>query len=343
MARADYAGTSEGSNMSSCGTQAGVAAFVVGEDFAGMRSQALGLVARAGWNGTFHPICPSKLARIMLRGPRWIGKPFLRGSDGAELEENPAFAQSSVVVSVGGKGGEVGAGLRGSHRPVVQIQNPRKNLSRFDLIVACRHDDIAGPNVLLGRTALHGLTPEALEQARAQWKPQFAELPRPLIAALVGGSNGRFHFGEAEAHRLGQVLVETLKAEGGSLVVTPSRRTSPAAMKVLTDIVEKAGGHVWNGEGENPYEGLIACADNLIVTIDSVSMISEAVAGCAPVTIYPLPGRSRRISDFIEELELAGRVHVLEDAETRLPAPWLALPLDDTPYIIAELHKRLGF
>lgn len=48
MARADYAGTPEGSNMSSCGTQAGVAAFVVGEDFAGMRSQALGLVARAG-------------------------------------------------------------------------------------------------------------------------------------------------------------------------------------------------------------------------------------------------------------------------------------------------------
>lgn len=50
-------------------------------------------------------------------------------------------------------------------------------------------------------------------------------------------------------------------------------------MKVLTDIVEKAGGHVWNGEGENPYEGLIACADNLIVTIDSVSMISEQSQG----------------------------------------------------------------
>lgn len=207
--------------MSSCGTQAGVAAFVVGEDFAGMRSQALGLVARAGWNGTFHPICPSKLARIMLRGPRWIGKPFLRGSDGAELEENPAFAQSSVVVSVGGKGGEVGAGLRGSHRPVVQIQNPRKNLSRFDLIVACRHDDIAGPNVLLGRTALHGLTPEALEQARAQWKPQFAELPRPLIAALVGGSNGRFHFGEAEAIALGKFWWKHSRRKGAAWLLRP--------------------------------------------------------------------------------------------------------------------------
>ncbi|KDE19967.1 hypothetical protein AZ09_08810 [Acetobacter aceti 1023] len=343
MALADYAGTQNGSNTPLCGQQAGLAAFAVGGDFAGMRSQAMGLVMRAGWNGTFHPVCPSKFARVMLRGPRWIGKSFLRGNDGMGLEENPAFAQSSVVVSVGGKGGEIGAGLRSSKRPVVQIQNPRKNLSRFDLIVACRHDDIAGPNVLLGRTALHGLTPEALQQAREFWQPQFAKLPRPLIAALVGGSNGRFHFGEAEARRLAQVLVETLKAEGGSLIVTPSRRTSAAAMKVLTAIVEGAGGHVWNGEGENPYEGLIACADNLIVTIDSVSMISEAVAGCAPVTIYPLPGRSRRISDFVEELELAGRVHVLEDAETRLPAPWLAQPLDDTPYILAELHKRLGF
>ncbi|WP_415492009.1 mitochondrial fission ELM1 family protein [Acetobacter sp.] len=349
MTSANYAELKTEANPHSAGTAGNVAgsaaphAFVVGEDFAGMRSQALGLMERAGWRGVFCPVRPDRMARLALGGPRWLGQSFMRDQDGQDLLGNLALAASDVVISVGGKGGAVGAALRNMGRPVVQVQNPRQRLSRFDLIVACRHDDISGPNVLLGRTAVHGLTPEILTEARRVWEPRFAHLPRPLTVALVGGANGRFRFGEAEGRRLGQVLAQTVRNQGGSLVITPSRRTDPAARQALDDCTRDVGGQIWDGTGENPYIGLIACADNLVVTIDSVSMMSEAVAGHAPVTVFPLPGRSRRISSFVEELELSGRVRVLNDVHDHLPDPWETGPLDDTPELVEEIHRRLGF
>ncbi|GAN68212.1 mitochondrial fission ELM1 family protein [Acetobacter orleanensis] len=337
MAEDVYAGKVPGSNP--------VSALVVGEDFAGMRSQALGLAARAGWENSFQAVSPSRLARLMLAGPQRLARPFLQTANGMPFETLPELARADVVISIGGKGGAVGAALRvPGRRPVVQVQNPRQSLERFDLVVACTHDEITGPNVLLGRTALHGLTPEVLAQARAVWAPRFADLPRPLIAGLVGGSNGRFTFGVPEAHRLGTLLAQAVKAQGGSLIVTPSRRTDPEALRVLTERVEAAGGTVWNGEGENPYRGLVACADSLVVTMDSVSMVSEAVAGPASVFVFPLPGRSRRIAHFLRELAAAGRIRMLDaQSSVRDMAPWAVTPLDDTPELVEALHRRLGF
>lgn len=336
MAEDVYAGKVPGSNP--------VSALVVGEDFAGMRSQALGLAGRAGWESHFEAVSPGRLARLALAGPSVLARPFLRGVSGKPLAGARELAQADVVISIGGKGGAVGAALRAPGRPVVQVQNPRQSLARFDLIVACQHDEISGPNVLLGRTALHGLTPEVLAEARAVWMPRFADLPRPLIAGLVGGSNGRFRFGVQEAHALGTLLARAVAEQGGSLIVTPSRRTDPEALRVLTDLVETAGGSVWNGEGENPYRGLVACADSLVVTMDSVSMVSEAVAGAACVSVFPLPGRSRRITSFLRGLEAAGRIRLLDaGGAANALAPWAVTPLDDTPELVAEMHRRLGF
>ena len=56
------------------------------------------------------------------------------------------------------------------------------------------------------------------------------------------------------------------------------------------------------GSGDNPYFGMLALADAIVVTMDSVSMISEAVATAAPVMLARLPGRSRRNGLFIEEM-----------------------------------------
>lgn len=346
MADDVYAGKATVSNtvlhQEATGAAAPVPALVVGEDFAGMRSQALGLVSRAGWQGQFHAVRPSRIARLALRGPQWLHPRFL--DDGAGQPLLSAADPARVVVSIGGKGGAVGAALRAPGRPVVQIQHPRQPLSNFDLIVACVHDEIAGPNVLLGRTALHGLTPDALAQARETWMPRFAHLPRPLIAGLIGGSNGRFQFGVGEAARLGAILVKAVAEQKGSLIVTPSRRTDPQAREMLSDLVDSVGGTLWDGEGENPYVGLIACADHLVVTIDSVSMVSEAVAGEAPVSVFPLPGKSRRITRFAEELERSGRIRVLrEHSPFRKLEPWAVEPLDDTPALVAEMHRRLGF
>ena len=122
-------------------------------------------------------------------------------------------------------------------------------------------------------------------------------------------------------------------------MVTPSRRTDPAATAAIAAAVRPLGAYVWDGTEDNPYFGLLALADAIIVTIDSVSMISEAVATTAPVMLAPLPGRSRRNAIFTESLRRADRVR---DFAGRLEQ-WPVSPLDDTPEAAAEMRRRLGF
>jgi hypothetical protein len=83
---------------------------------------------------------------------------------------------------------------------------------------------------------------------------------------------------------------------------------------------------------------MLALADAIVVTLDSVSMISEAVATEAPVMLAKLPGRSRRKAMFAEALLREGRVR---EFAGRLET-WPAAPLNDTPEAAAEMCRRLG-
>jgi mitochondrial fission protein ELM1 len=156
---------------------------------------------------------------------------------------------------------------------------------------------------------------------------------------LVGGSNGRFRLEAAEGAALAAQLAAIMRTDGVGVAVTPSRRTAPAVQQALRATLAPLGAFVWDGEGENPYFGLLAHADAIVVTADSVSMVSEAVATSAPVLLAELPGRSRRIGAFLDGLKAEGRVRpFLGRLET-----WQASPLDDTPLAADMVRRRLGF
>jgi mitochondrial fission protein ELM1 len=91
-------------------------------------------------------------------------------------------------------------------------------------------------------------------------------------------------------------------------------------------------------QGENPYFGLLALADVIVATLDSISMVSEAVATRAPVMVAELPGRSKRISLFLRGLLMEDRVRVFGG---RLKT-WPVQPIDDTGMAGAEVARRLG-
>ena len=245
----------------------------------------------------------------------------------------------AVLFTAGGTAGVVGAALRRPGRPVVQIQHPRIDPARFDVVVVNRHDGLTGPNVVVTRTALHPATPARLAAAAAEWAPRLAHLPRPLAAVLVGGSNGRFRLDAAVARALGAQLADMMRLDRVGLALTPSRRTSPDARAALHAAIAPGGGWMWDGTGENPYFGLLALADAIVVTEDSVSMVSEAVATSAPVLLAALPGRSRRIRLFNRFLQEDGRVRPFAG---RLDL-WPVTPIDDTQAAADEMRRRLDF
>ena len=83
---------------------------------------------------------------------------------------------------------------------------------------------------------------------------------------------------------------------------------------------------------------MLALADAIVVTMDSVSMISEAVATTAPVMLARLPGRSRRKRLF-PRCCCARAACACSPAGWRL---WPVTPLDDTAEAAAEMCRRLG-
>ncbi len=274
------------------------AALILSEPLAGLQAQAIGLAEAAR--------LPHELRALTPRPPwKWVAaklwpKPL------AAVADSLRAPLPGLIIACGGMGAAVAAALRRGNRTVVQVQHPRLDPRRFDLIVVNRHDELTGPNVVVTRTALHRATPERLAAAATAWRDRFAHLPRPLVAVLLGGSNGRFRLDAAVAAQLAGTLAGMLQRDRVGLAVTPSRRTDQAAVRVLRETLEPLGAYIWDGTGENPYFGMLGLADAIVVTQDSVSMISEAAATAAPVLIAPLPGRSRRQVMFLEALQGRG-------------------------------------
>ncbi len=309
--------------------------WILSESYAGLMAQARGLAEAASLTPESRLLAP--------RAPWRFVTARLWPAPLAAVGDTLAGPLPEIVIGCGGVGAVIGAALRRHHGVrAVQIQHPRLDPRRFDVILAASHDDLTGPNVIVTRTALHGVTQARLAAEAAIWRPRLAHLPRPLVAVLVGGSNGRFRLGTLEAEALG-VRLAALAADGAGIAVTPSRRTSRAAQMALALALARpraaGAAYLWDGGGENPYFGLLALADVIVATEDSVSMMSEAAATTAPLLITRLPGHSRRIRDFSAGLIASGRAR---DFTGRLEV-WPTAPIDDTEAAAAELRRRLGY
>ncbi len=305
--------------------------WVLSEGLAGLQAQAIGLAEAAGLQPELRvlkPLAPWKYFPAKL-WPRPL----------AAVPRAMSAPLPNIAIGCGGMAAAVLAAMRRPSGAVVQVQHPRMDTRRYDLIVVNRHDELTGPNVIVTRNALHRVTPERLAAEKAKWTDHFARFKRPLVAVLIGGSNGRYRLGPPEGAKLARDLADMARRDGVGVIVTPSRRTDPAVTKLLADALQPLGGWVWDMTGDNPYFGMLALADAIIVTMDSVSMVSEAAATAAPVLLYPLPGRSRRITLFHEGMIADGRVRVFDGRfET-----WMVAPLNDTQAAAAEMRRRLGF
>ena len=71
--------------------------------------------------------------------------------------------------------------------------------------------------------------------------------------------------------------------------------------------------YLWNGEGDNPYFGLLGLADFIVVTADSVNMVSEAASTGKPVYVAALPGGSAKFWNFHQRLMEEGVTRAFED------------------------------
>lgn len=307
------------------------------EGHAGMETQIVGLAEALG--------LPHAVKRVRARRPwDWLpGRlwPFPLKAPTADSDPlTPPWPD--LVISTGNVAAPLAVAIRkasGGRSRLVHLQNPKMPLGLFDVVVAPRHDRLKGGNVVETRAGLHRVTPAKIEAGAAQWRDRLAHMPRPLIGVLLGGSNRRYRLDARSGAALGAELAAAAASVGGSLAVTPSRRTGAPALDGLRQALGDRPRFIWDGKGDNPYFGLLGLADRLVITADSVSMISEALVTGRPVHVARLPGRSRRLGRFVDDLVADGYVRWFDGRFE----DWSYEPLDEMPRIAAEVRRRLGW
>jgi mitochondrial fission protein ELM1 len=169
-------------------------------------------------------------------------------------------------------------------------------------------------------TALHDITPLSLQVAAGAWRDRLASLGHPLVGVAVGGDLRGRPFSETDAERLTRGLQRLRRDFGASLAITPSRRTPPSALALITKTFEADERvFVWDLKGDNPYRGILALADSLVVTTDSVSMVSEAIATGRPVFVLDLDFPRHR--SFVQNLVDQGLAIRFDGSMPQSPAP----------------------
>ena len=233
--------------------------------------------------------------------------------------------------------------LSGGRTRVVALQNPRLPLLAFDLVIAPVHDGLAGPNLLVLDGAPHRVSTARLAEAAAHPPPALAALKadagaagKPFVAVLLGGNSARYRFDTATADRLATDLAQLAKS-GARLAITPSRRTPPEVAERLQTALAPFPHFFWNGSGENPYLALLALADHVLVTGDSVSMLSEAASTGKPVYRIDLPGKPGKFALFHQRLEALGLVRPFTGALFETDPP----PFDETGRAAAAVAALL--
>ncbi|MBN2751838.1 MAG: mitochondrial fission ELM1 family protein, partial [Rhodospirillaceae bacterium] len=181
------------------------------------------------------------------------------------------------------------------------------------------HDrgDVTAANILRMTGSPHRVTVARLDTAHAAWTERLSPISVPRIAVLVGGATKAFPFTEARATELGRSVAALAAMLGGRVMLTTSRRTGRGAeAALLSELPGSVWAYRWGDAGENPYFGLLAWADIVVVTGDSMSMVSEACGTEKPVLIdAPAAETSAKHARFHAELIASRRaLRLSEDA-----------------------------
>ncbi|KFL37339.1 mitochondrial fission ELM1 family protein [Arenimonas donghaensis] len=300
---------------------------------AGHRRQALALAQALAPQG--RELCLATAAPWSWLAPRRLpsaekafGPDFL-----AVLATPPALA-----IGAGRRAALATRLLRERGTRVVQVLHPRLATRHWDLVIAPEHDGRRGPNVITLCGSLNPVDDAWLAQGRADF-PGLGELPGPRTVVLLGGPTAAVRFDRGAFEVMAAKLEHWLAMEGGSLLVIGSRRTPAKLARLARSYWADVPGLRWFDptDGENPYAGALAWADRIVVSPDSVNMVSEACATACPVYV-PEPQRaSGRVGRYMVSMLARGRIQPLG----KLPEDVPAEPLRETPRVAALVAQRL--
>jgi mitochondrial fission protein ELM1 len=287
---------------------------------------------------------PARIVRIRLRQPWDAFAPrLLLGAHVAirDADDKPlAPPWPDIAIGCGRRAALVTRALRrwsAGHSFTVQILDPRIDADTFDVVITPQHDGVAGSNVIRSIGALNPIDTRWLAAGRSEF-PQLGELRAPRTAVLIGATNRAQRLDDAYFDALLDRLGAWHALDGGSYFVSVSRRTPSDSILRLRHAFAALPGVFWAGaeDGANPYAGYLAWADRIVVTPDSVNMISEACATGKPVYTFAPRTIAGKLAGFHRELRASGHLRLIDESEQKPQPP----PLTETREIAELVRTR---
>jgi uncharacterized protein len=239
---------------------------------------------------------------------------------------DPSSDFSDTIIIAAGSATAAAAVVRRQQMPnsrLIKFLHPRGELKLFDVVVTPSHDfEPNSPlpdNVVTTTGSLHDIALHKLASHQTSSPSEdILALPRPRVTALLGGPRAHLlhrsrGWSDSDAVQLSRMLAG-LAGPQGSVLVTISRRTPSAFARRLQLELHTLMGmqRVLFDDGalRSRYLYLLATSDALVVTPDSINMISEALASNAQLFVAGYSG-STRLDRFVSNLVAENQLTVL--------------------------------
>ena len=221
----------------------------------------------------------------------------------------------------------------------IHIQNPKVNLNHFDLIVAPEHDSLDGQNVINTKGAIHYLTESEISENKNYLKSFIKNDGRKIWTLIMGGPNKYYDYSTKNMKHIFTSLYKLLKKHDFQLVVIPSMRTPINTIHYAKEFFGNNHTVIMDVDKKAYLSGL-AMAENIVVTCDSSSMISEAALTGKPIYIASIlpkknDKRFQRFRNLFRELNIIRNLgEEIED--------WNYQKLNETNRVADIIKKKIN-
>ncbi len=218
----------------------------------------------------------------------------------------------------------------------IHIQDPKVSLKNFDFIIAPEHDGLTGSNVLNSKGAIHYLRDDELSQNIDYLKPH---IKKEKIATLImGGPNKYYNFDEKSVEQIFLRIYNIFIKKNFQLIFIPSLRTPQNIINLAKKYFDK-NQLIITEVDKKAYLSALKLSNHIIVTCDSISMISEAAMTGKPIYVAQMR-LVKKNSRFRKFFELFKSLNIIKDLENSLET-WDYNKLNETDRISGYIKEKL--
>ena len=220
----------------------------------------------------------------------------------------------------------------------IHIQNPKVNSKNFDVVIAPMHDNYHGLNVKTSEGAIHYITYEEIQAAKNYLNSKIKS--NKIVSIILGGPSKYYSFSKEQLMEMFQSIKSTFVGHGYETIIVPSLRTPKTIIELAKKEMSKFG-HVVDTVDKQAYLSAYALAEYVVVTCDSISMISEAAASGKPIYVAHMKPK-KDIYRFKRFFQLFEDMGIIKNHISPLPdKPWTYKKHNEAVKIAEELKNKI--